>query len=292
MNTSLNCSVLQAMMRCACIFLVLLMACSCSRNAEQRKIVSAMSGKEVLMPDGLACTILGDTIDFSLDDADYTIVAYIDSAGCTACRMKLAVWDGIINELKSLDDADVNFVMVINASDAEEVDYLLKRDNFLHPVCIDPDGRFAELNGLPADMAYHNFLLDSNNEIVLVGNPAINPKIMDLYRKVILGEAEHNAFAGATIAVGAVHACDTIVKQFEVSSLDMPLLTVQGIVPSCDCVSASISADTIKLGNSALLTVTYVADSVPGPVTRHIDVFFNEKENPERYTLHGYVINN
>lgn len=251
-----------------------------------------MSGKEVLMPDGLACTILGDTVPFSLDDADYTIVAYIDSAGCTACRMKLPVWNGIINEFKSLDDADVNFVMVINASDAEEVDYLLKRDNFLHPVCIDPDGRFAELNGLPADMAYHNFLLDSNNEIVLVGNPAINPKIMDLYRKVILGEAEHNAFAGATISVGAVHACDTIVKQFEVLNIDMPSLTVQGIVPSCDCVSASISADTIKRGNAALLTVTYVADSVPGPVRRHIDVFFNEKENPERYSLHGYVINN
>ncbi len=34
-----------------------------------------------------------------------------------------------------------------------------------------------------------------------------------------------------------------------------------------------------------------MSDSVDGPFKRHIDIFYEEKDDPERITLHGFVIN-
>lgn len=51
--------------------------CSCSsKRAEQENMVSLLVGREIVMPDNLACKILNDTIDFNLGDADYTVVNY------------------------------------------------------------------------------------------------------------------------------------------------------------------------------------------------------------------------
>lgn len=88
---------------------------------------------------------------------------------------------------------------------------------------------------------------------------------------------------------GVVHPGDTVSHTFELyNSGDTPL-TVQGLIPSCDCTSASISADTIAAGGKALLTMTLTADTVNGSFSRHIDLYFHEKENPRRFTLYGFI---
>ncbi|MBD5244883.1 MAG: DUF1573 domain-containing protein, partial [Barnesiella sp.] len=40
------------------------------------------------------------------------------------------------------------------------------------------------------------------------------------------------------------------------------------------------------------IEVAYVADSIPGRKNRYVDVYFNEKENPQRLALYGRVITN
>lgn len=279
-------------MRQLIILSLLSVLCSCnSKSTEQLNAVSSLVGREIFMPDSLTCQILNDTIVFSFGDADYTIVEYIDSAGCTPCRMKLQEWNNLINQLMAIQDVDVNFVMVINSPETEELDYIIKRDNFLHPICFDSVGDFAIRNQLPEKDTYHTFLLDENNDIVLVGNPAINPKIRELYRSVVIGDVDEDRKA-ISKPLGAIKAGASIVKQFEVHNGDTCLLTIQEVVPSCDCVSATINIDTIQPDQSGILTMKYVADSISGPISRYVDVYFNEKENPVRYFVHGFVITN
>lgn len=246
-------------------------------------------GNEIAIPENLSFQILNDTIDFNLDDAEYTIVAYIDSAGCTPCKMRLREWDNLINQLKAVTEADVDFMMIINSTKSNELDYILESENFLHPICFDAAGIFANINKLPKKDTLHTLLLNANHEAMLVGNPVTNPKIRELYKNTIIADAIEEV-QSTSLPFGTIIGGDSTVVKFEIKNTYSEPLTIQELVPSCHCVSATTDFNKIRPGQSGLLTVTYVADTISGPISRYIDVYYNEKNQPERYIVYGYVI--
>lgn len=84
---------------------------------------------------------------------------------------------------------------------------------------------------------------------------------------------------------------DTVIKRFQLINTTDTILSLQEIVPSCDCTVTHIDRDTIRTGEKALVTVTYIAYSTASPVSRTIDLFFNEPPLPERLSLNGYTTN-
>ncbi|MFI3306556.1 MAG: hypothetical protein R3Y68_08625 [Rikenellaceae bacterium] len=57
---------------------------------------------------------------------------------------------------------------------------------FDYPIIIDSIGEFERLNPhLPKNKAMHTFLLDENNNVVLVGNPLNNPKIEKMFKEIV-----------------------------------------------------------------------------------------------------------
>lgn len=281
-------------MRLLCVILLSLLLSACgSRLSHEREMLSLLVGKEIIIPENLTFSVMNKEVDIDFGDADFTIITYIDSAGCTPCKMKLPIWDNVINEFKANDSVTVNFVMIIDAAKTKNIDFVLRRDDFGHPVCMDSLGAFIAANSLPEDEAYHTLLLDSDRKIIAVGNPAINPKIREVYRQAITGtpKPKPRMCTPAAMALGAVTPGDTIERQFLIVNSTDTTLTVQEIVPSCDCTSAIISNDSILSGAEAVVTVKLIADSTAGAFSRYVDVFFNERNNPERLTLHGFIIN-
>lgn len=73
-------------MRYLCLLLCVFALFSSCKESEKDKIarlVEEWEGKEILFPAHSFFTIQGkDTVDFSLADADYKVVTYIDSVGC------------------------------------------------------------------------------------------------------------------------------------------------------------------------------------------------------------------
>ena len=270
------------------------MLAACERHAEQREAVTALMGREITLPEGLQARILDATVDFE-PGADFTVLCYIDSAGCTPCRMKLPVWNEVINSYKAIPGRDVSFVMILQSPDTAETGYNLRRDNFMHPVAMDRAGSFAAVNSLPPDEATHTLLLDADGRVAAIGNPALNPKIRDLYRRIISGSDEappktdKPLCQNPVVAVGAVGAGDTVTKRFALYNPGASPLTLQELVGSCDCTVATASTDTIAAGGSAMITVSIAADTVPGPFLHWVDIYYNERDCPERLTLHGLL---
>lgn len=65
-----------------CVF-ALFPSCKESEKDKIARLVEEWEGKEILFPTHSIFTIQGkDTVDFSLADADYKVVTYIDSVGC------------------------------------------------------------------------------------------------------------------------------------------------------------------------------------------------------------------
>ncbi|MDE6265608.1 MAG: redoxin family protein, partial [Paramuribaculum sp.] len=237
---------------CLIFPLLLFIAASCGEKAEKEKsVLSSLLGREVTLPDSLVCRIQDTEIDYDMGDADFKIITYVDSSDCTTCRMKLPEWDKTINGFMSNDNVDVAFLMIVtpkqNAND--DVRDIVRRLFFRHPMALDMEGNFVKDNNLPEETMYHTLLLDADNRIVAVGNPALNPKIREVYSRIINGEEKidaPNLCPEPVATLGAIGAGDTIVKRFALNNRTAAALTIQEIVPSCDCVSAVASSGVIQ----------------------------------------------
>ena len=68
----------------------MLASCQESREEAMLRLVQEWSGKEIKFPARSVFTVQGkDIVDFDFKDADYKVVTYIDSVGCTSCKLNL-----------------------------------------------------------------------------------------------------------------------------------------------------------------------------------------------------------
>ena len=281
------------------IIAILPLISSCTTiDKDHRKVVEEWMGKEITIPANLKYQIGGDFIDYDFFNADFKIVTYVDSDGCTSCKMKLKSWDKLINELKSSPDITINFLMVINTDEKAVVETLLKQNNFNHPVAIDSKGDYYDMNVLPEKVDYQTFLLDGNDRVVALGNPVYNPKIKELYARLIfdslnggktLGDDEEQICKNPVRGIGVVSKGDTITKHFRFLNDTESDLTLQDVIPSCHCVSAKVDWKVLKSGEYADVEISYVADTIPQQFRRYADVWFKERPNPERLVIHGFI---
>lgn len=282
------------------IFGCVFVSCN-SLHRDEKRVVMDWIGQELFIPE-LQYQIKDIPIQIDLNGADYKIINYVDSTGCISCRLKLQSWDNVINEFTSMDDVDIQCLTIIHANNKKEVQYLLKLDNFLHPVAVDSKNVFFKDNQLPEKAEYHTFLLDSDNKILAIGNPVTNPKIRQLYKTIISednnGECEDKhdynyndsiSFRSTAKSLGVIHTNDTIHVPFYLENRSNSTYSIQELMPSCDCTSAKASAFVIPPDSTATIEVEYKSDSISGSFRQYIDVFLNEKNDPERLIIYGYT---
>lgn len=129
-----------------------------------------------------------DTVDFTLPKSPHKVLVFVDSIGCTSCKLQLHRWKELIQYTDSITQGTVPFLFFFQSDDKKEIRYLLKKDNFDKPICMDQSDRLNELNHFPADGRFQTFLLDKDNKVVVIGNPIHNPNIRELYLKEITGK--------------------------------------------------------------------------------------------------------
>lgn len=208
--------------------------------------------------------------------------------------MKMPVWDEIISEFKTLSDKDVNFLMILNTAETPEYIHAINQKDFRHPVCFDPDNLFDKANNLPQKDTYHTFLLDASDRIIAIGNPADNPKIKRLYSDIIRdSDKDHRRHLCANYSrpVGAVSKGKSVKQKFQLKNYSDTVLTIQGLIPSCDCLEISVSSDTLFPDGKITATLLFNPVSTEsGSFMRYADIYFNEREQSERLYLHGFVV--
>ncbi len=125
-----------------------------------------------------------DTSCYDLLEKKMKWGVYVDSSGCTPCKMNLYQWKQVMSEYKNYFDS-LAFVFIIHSENPKKIDIICEQNQFDYPVFYDRFGKMGKLNDLPHDVALQTFLLDEENKIKLIGNPLLYPKLMDLYTDVI-----------------------------------------------------------------------------------------------------------
>ncbi|MDE5649500.1 MAG: DUF1573 domain-containing protein [Duncaniella sp.] len=285
-------------MRIGIFILLSLLLYSCSKTSETEqyaKLVEQWQGKEIKFPDVMTDLLTGDTIDLS--DADFTILTYIDSTGCTECRMKLPIWKTFIETLDSITDLDVNVILAINSKDKKRIAHIINNNQYEYPVIYDQTDEVVRLNSFPEDDIFKTFLLNKSHHIIAIGNPIINEQIAKLYKDIVSGEKSFNSSGSSyvyvdspRIDIGMVHLGDNINHKFIVHNKGIDTIYVQKAISSCSCTNVSLGARTIAPNEDLPIGISFAEDSIPGEFDKSVYIYYRNLESPTILSLRGIVI--
>ena len=240
---------------------------------EKKQIANMLlewKGKKVLFPNQCVFTIGGiDTVDFPIENGQYKILSYADSTGCMGCKLNLPAWTGFINQLDSVYGDIVKVMLFVHPKELRDFRYVLSRYDYEYPICIDMQDSINHLNHFLSDVMFQTFLLNQDNEIIAIGDPIHNPKIKELYLKIIQGKPigeekitvqTQVAVAETSFTFGDFPWQEAQTHSFEVKNVGHELLVIQDVTTSCGCITVDFPKEPVQPGGTATVKVTYKAD--------------------------------
>ena len=273
------------------------MLASCQESPKEvaLRLVNEWNGKEIKFPARSVFTIQGkDTVDFEFDKADYKVVTYVDSVGCTSCKLQLHRWKVLMEEVDLLTDGSVPFLFYFHPKDMKELRYLTRRDGFIYPVCFDKEDELNRLNQFPTNMTFHTFLLDKDNKVIAIGNPVLSPKVKELYLDLLTGNRSSKS-SGTTTQVsinqaeldfGSFPKEEKQERSFVLTNTGKGLLVIQDIVTSCGCTKVEYSKEPVRPGGALKVKVIYEAEKAEH-FSKTITVYCNTEDSPLRLKVKG-----
>lgn len=288
-------------MRNLFLFLLLILiftACKESEHQYLTRMVAEWENKQIQFPSNIQLTDLsGTNTSFDSIKCKYTIVTYIDSIGCLSCKLKLTEWKLFIEQLNSKVPNTVRILLAFYSANKQEIKYLLKRDSFNYPVFFDEHDSLNKLNGFPMKESFRSFLLGENSKVVAIGNPVHNPKIKDLYLKIIqdeeIGQEDTNKKIQTEVSIdktsfsfGKFDWKEEQKTTFTLKNVGNKPLFIQEVTTSCGCTTVTYSKEPVRPGKETIFEVGYKAED-PGYFNKTITVYCNAKISPLTLKISG-----
>lgn len=281
-----------------CLVGVCVGLCSCSgqraEQAELRKQLASWQGREIVFPSDVRFTIQGkEEVGFSVSDSTYKILTYLDSVGCSSCKLNLPRWKEWMSYLHDEMKMNVQFLFFFHPNDVRELKIKMKYDDFTYPVCFDSEDALNRLNHFPSDMQFQTFLLDPANKVVAVGNPIDNPRVKELYLRTLAPELKQKPMRETEISVASLdinfgtfpfgQRCDTTIYIRNVGEARLVAFDMRA---SCGCTEVEYDRHPISPGDDLALHIVY-EDSHRGFFDKTVLLYCNVAESPLVFRVRG-----
>lgn len=274
------------------LFIVLPIFFSCKNERKEKEqqlaqLVSEWKGKQIVFPENIVFTrYLTDTIDYQLSPSEYKVLVYVDSVGCTSCKLKLDKWKEFIAYTDSVVQGRVPFLFFFHPRDTKEIGNLLRIEGFARPVCIDMNDRLNQLNQFPNDITFQTFLLNKHNEVVVLGNPIHNAAVKDLYLKQMTGKDSPNKNMPRTTAeatqteidFGVLDKAETQETTIEIKNTGSHPLVIADISTTCNCTATTYDKRPVKPGEILRVGIKMTPKD-PGFFDKVVVITYNSMDN-------------
>ena len=274
------------------ILTIICISCKETPQEHYAKLLQEWMGKEIKIPNEAIFTVQGqDTVIFPTEN-NYKILTYADSTGCISCKLQLDRWKMLIGEE---DFQDVRFLFFFSPEKKRDIISTLKSNAFTYPVCIDEHKELNQLNHFPTEFGGQTFLLNKDNCILAMGNPIHNPKVKDLYLKIIQGkgtDAETSkplttiSIDQTSLDMGTFDWQQEQTRTFTLTNTGDKLLAIEMVDTSCGCITVEYDKEPVRPGDSVTLCVTYKAEQ-PEFFNKTLTVYCNVKDTPLRLIVKG-----
>lgn len=165
---------------------------SCVKSRKEKKweetvtdFISKWEGQTIVLGDSLQWVKGKDEYAnyYNNSNNGFKLITYIDG-DCGVCMQELIFWLEFIQKLKE-NEVEINFMPFIHGIKKEIiVDKLKRLEIGYYWIYADDDCYVKRYNFRPK--LFHTFLLNTENKIILIGNPVLNPALKDLYIKTII----------------------------------------------------------------------------------------------------------
>lgn len=158
---------------------------SCNRN-KNKQFVKEREGSSLILPEIKELlykdSLYKNKIPFHRAPLKITTFIWGD---CHVCIKDLKKWEEFYNIAKNNKKLQIHFYLY--ATDIKLfVNNLYTEEIHKFPLIIDQNFNYLENNNLPQkNKNFQTFLVDSNNKVILIGNPTLNNKLKKLYLEEI-----------------------------------------------------------------------------------------------------------
>lgn len=269
--------------------------CQPKRSADVvEEVVNKWRGKEIKIPEGIVFTRQGvDTVSYPGKDKPYKILCYIDSVGCTSCKLKIEEWKTFITEVDSLLPEQVGYLFFFHPRRIKDVTAELYAAHFSIPVCIDRDDKLNRINLLPTQFEYQTFLLDKENKVLAIGNPINNSAVKELYLDLLLQRnpikkiSTQIELSTEEIEMGRIGETETGTATLTIRNTGKQPFVVIGFDTSCGCLTTHYDKTPVAVGEETTIHLSYKPKE-KGKFKEYIVVRGNIPE-PIRINIKGEV---
>lgn len=170
---------------------------SCSKKGQVKGELEAFQSQIItLCLDSMEYVERGQEVDSEINAPSFQWVVYADSLVCSSCKLsEMYKWDELLRKVGMYGE-DLKFYFIFSPSTEDRLgfDWTVRTYAPEYPIYIDTLGIFERSNPhLPHNPMFHTFLLDENNNVLLVGNPLENEKIEEMFWQIVeekLGKRE------------------------------------------------------------------------------------------------------
>lgn len=272
--------------------------CSSCQNKERIYLLDTVKkweGKVVRFPVNPVFTkYMRDTVDNTIE-SDLKLMVYVDSTGCTSCKLQLHKWKEYLHKLDSISGGNMSLLFYVCPKDKKEFEQILKRDRFDYPVCVDENDSLNLINNFSADPRFQVFILDSVNRIIALGNPILNPRIKDLYFNIFssknyidVNQSSHTkvCISEQMINFDTFSWKESINKEVYLKNIGNSPLVINEIITSCGCVDVDYDKKPVLPEDSTSIKIEYRAEH-PEHFSKTITIYCNAEGAPFELKISG-----
>lgn len=166
-----------------CILLATMMLLSsCGKKKFANEILQMQSRPIDMTPcEEAYCYEEGKEVKYNCKDSTYKLVIFIDSLSCSPCFVSHML--DYMGTVVDFDSVGVNTLFIFEPKEEQKESLVSSLKELAYPIrtTVVPNGKFSSANPhLPSSSVLHSFLLNGNNEVMVVGNPMRNSNIKKL----------------------------------------------------------------------------------------------------------------
>ena len=175
-------------LRICCAMFIVSLICSCNKSYSIRKKIKTMQTHIVNIDLNDNLTV-SDKCTYKCSDvlnSRYKYIVYYDSLTCKPCHLdELEQWTELLSDF-DVKEISCLFVLSIQKGRIDSYKEYYDELQVKYPVFFDVNNSFLKHNPhIPEESMFHTFLLDGNNNVILVGNPLYNEDIKKLFLDII-----------------------------------------------------------------------------------------------------------